>query len=99
MYELEAFREQLRTQRPVDWDHLPDFALYMDQVLSYMDRQVIRYRETREQNHGNATGLRTQRLHRMSAAAGGPLPRNTPAAGRTNLQLRPDSPPTAGSTT
>ena len=43
MYELEAFREQLRTQRPVDWDHLPDFALYMDQVLSYMDRQVIRF--------------------------------------------------------
>ena len=43
MYELEAFREQLCTQRPVDWDHLPDFALYMDQVLSYMDRQVIRF--------------------------------------------------------
>lgn len=43
MYDLSDFRERLETQRPVDWDHLPDFALYMDQVLSYMDRQVIRY--------------------------------------------------------
>ena len=36
-------RESLRSQRPVAWDQLPDFALYMDQVLSYMDRQVIRF--------------------------------------------------------
>lgn len=35
--------DRLRTQRPVDWEHLPDFALYMDQVLSYMDRQIIRF--------------------------------------------------------
>ena len=34
-----------RTQRPVPWEQLPDFALYMDQVLSYMDRQVIRFDE------------------------------------------------------
>ena len=34
---------RLRDQRPVDWDQLPDFSLYMDQVLSYMDRQVIRF--------------------------------------------------------
>lgn len=27
----------------MEWDQLPDFALYMDQVLSYMDRQVIRF--------------------------------------------------------
>lgn len=27
----------------MDWDQLPDFSLYMDQVLSYMDRQVIRF--------------------------------------------------------
>lgn len=27
------------------WEQLPDFALYMDQVLSYMDRQVIRFDE------------------------------------------------------
>ena len=45
MYELTALRERLRTQRPVPWDQLPDFSLYMDQVLSYMDRQVIRFDE------------------------------------------------------
>ena len=38
MYDLTALRERLRTQRPVPWDQLPDFSLYMDQVLSYMDR-------------------------------------------------------------
>lgn len=43
MYDLTELREQLRRQRPVPWDQLPDFALYMDQVLSYMDRQVIRF--------------------------------------------------------
>ena len=43
MYDLSDFREKLETQRPVAWDQLPDFALYMDQVLSYMDRQVIRF--------------------------------------------------------
>ena len=41
MEELMALRESLRTRRPVAWEQLPDFALYMDQVLSYMDRQVI----------------------------------------------------------
>lgn len=45
MDELKAFQERLRSQRPVVWDQLPDFALYMDQVLSYMDRQVIRFDE------------------------------------------------------
>ena len=43
MDELTALRESLRTRRPVAWEQLPDFALYMDQVLSYMDRQVIRF--------------------------------------------------------
>ena len=42
---LKQLMEQLRSQRPVPWDQLPDFALYMDQVLSYMDRQVIRFDE------------------------------------------------------
>lgn len=45
MYDLSVLRERLRTQRPVEWDQLPDFSLYMDQVLSYMDRQVIRFDE------------------------------------------------------
>lgn len=43
MYDLTVLRDKLRTQRPVCWDQLPDFPLYMDQVLSYMDRQVIRF--------------------------------------------------------
>ena len=45
MYDLTELRQRLRTQRPVAWEQLPDFALYMDQVLSYMDRQVPRYDE------------------------------------------------------
>ena len=45
MEDLLALCERLRQQRPTDWDQLPDFALYMDQVLSYMDRQVIRFDE------------------------------------------------------
>ncbi|WP_409967164.1 DUF1836 domain-containing protein [Bengtsoniella intestinalis] len=35
------FIEQMKHQRPVEWNHLPDFSLYMDQVLSYMERQLI----------------------------------------------------------
>lgn len=46
MKELEELRQRLETQRPAQWDQLPDFALYMDQVLSYMDRQVIRFNES-----------------------------------------------------
>ena len=40
MCDLSALRQQLRTQRPVPWEQLPDFALYMDQVLSYMEKQL-----------------------------------------------------------
>ena len=43
MDNLTELQTRLREQRPVEWDQLPDFALYMDQVLSYMDRQVIRF--------------------------------------------------------
>ena len=43
MNDLSDLLSRLRDQRPVDWDQLPDFSLYMDQVLSYMDRQVIRF--------------------------------------------------------
>ena len=43
MHDLNELRQRLQTQRPVPWDQLPDFALYMDQVLSYMDRQVLRF--------------------------------------------------------
>ena len=40
---LEELRERLRNDRPVAWEQMPDFSLYMDQVLSYMDRQVLRF--------------------------------------------------------
>ena len=45
MSDLTDLQERLRTQRPVEWEQLPDFALYMDQVLSYMDRQILRFEE------------------------------------------------------
>lgn len=45
MCDLPSLQNRLRTQRPVEWEQLPDFSLYMDQVLSYMDRQVIRFDE------------------------------------------------------
>lgn len=41
--DLEELRERMRSQRPVPWQQMPDFGLYMDQVLSYMDRQVLRF--------------------------------------------------------
>ena len=41
--DLIKMRDRLRHDRPVPWEQMPDFALYMDQVLNYMDRQVIRF--------------------------------------------------------
>lgn len=46
MEEISAFRRQLESLRPAGWDTLPDFPLYMDQVLSYMERQTIRLDES-----------------------------------------------------
>ena len=43
MEELEQLREKLEHSRPVPWQELPDLALYMDQVISYMPRQLIHY--------------------------------------------------------
>ena len=43
MDDIKTLQEQLYTQRPVDWDVLPDFPLYMDQVLAYMERQFLRF--------------------------------------------------------
>ncbi len=41
MQELDELRNMLATQRPAAWDALPDIALYMDQVVSYLRRQTI----------------------------------------------------------
>lgn len=46
MEDITAFRRQLETLRPAEWEKLPDFPLYMDQVLSYMERQTIRLDES-----------------------------------------------------
>lgn len=48
MDNLQTFIQQLLTQRPAEWERLPDFALYMDQVLSYMERQTIHIDEADE---------------------------------------------------
>ena len=45
MDELMEIQERMRSQRPVNWEQLPDFPLYMDQVLSYIDRQILRFEE------------------------------------------------------
>jgi len=46
--EQEKHNELLRCfkqERPVPWDNLPDISLYMDQVISYLPRQLIRFGE------------------------------------------------------
>lgn len=39
MKELKELIDRLLSERPSDWDNLPDIELYRDQVLSYMKRQ------------------------------------------------------------
>lgn len=39
--QLEQFKNKLLTQRPTDWEQIPDIDLYMDQVISFMVRQHI----------------------------------------------------------
>ena len=38
MDELKAFQDLLRAQRPASWEQLPDFGLYMDQLVTYVAR-------------------------------------------------------------
>ena len=45
MEEMEELKRRLERERPVPWEDLPDLALYMDQVISYMPRQLIRFDE------------------------------------------------------
>ena len=45
MEEIRELKERLEGERPVEWDALPDIGLYMDQLISYMPRQLIRYGE------------------------------------------------------
>lgn len=41
MDQLKEFQLQLRENRPSAWEQIPDIALYMDQVISFMTRQHI----------------------------------------------------------
>ena len=41
MEELKALAQRMGSERPADWDSLPDLSLYMDQVVGYMARQLI----------------------------------------------------------
>ncbi len=40
MKDFTALQEGLQPTRPADWGDLPDIALYMDQLISYMPRQL-----------------------------------------------------------
>ena len=43
MEELKDLKRRLEEERPANWEQLPDIALYMDQVISYLPRQQIRF--------------------------------------------------------
>ncbi len=43
MDELLDLKKRMEQERPANWDQLPDIALYMDQIISFMPRQLIRF--------------------------------------------------------
>lgn len=43
--QLRLLKERMVSQRPAEWEDLPDLPLYMDQVVSYLGRQHITFRE------------------------------------------------------
>lgn len=45
MDELKELKERLTSERPTPWEDFPDIGLYMDQIISYMPRQLIHYGE------------------------------------------------------
>ena len=45
MEEIRELKERLEQERPVAWEDFPDIGLYMDQLISYMPRQLIHYGE------------------------------------------------------
>ena len=46
MENLRELKERLSCERPAPWENFPDIALYMDQIVSYMPRQLIHYEES-----------------------------------------------------
>lgn len=45
MEELLDLKSRMEQVRPAPWEELPDLALYMDQIISYMPRQLIHFDE------------------------------------------------------
>ena len=45
MDKLLDLKERMECERPTPWNELPDLALYMDQIISYMPRQLIHFDE------------------------------------------------------
>ena len=43
MEELLDLKQRLEQERPAAWKELPDISLYMDQIISYMPRQLIHF--------------------------------------------------------
>ena len=43
MEELLELKQRLEKDRPAAWNELPDISLYMDQVISYLPRQLIHF--------------------------------------------------------
>ena len=43
MDELQNLKDRMEQERPACWGDLPDIDLYMDQLISYMPRQLIRF--------------------------------------------------------
>ena len=43
MEELQELKRRMEQERPVAWHELPDIALYMDQIISYLPRQLIHF--------------------------------------------------------
>lgn len=42
---LKQLKEKLESERPVSWSEFPDIGLYKDQIISYMQRQLIHFEE------------------------------------------------------
>ena len=45
MEELLDLKDRMERERPTPWEELPDLALYMDQIIAYMPRQLIHFDE------------------------------------------------------
>lgn len=45
MEELQDLRNRMEHERPAPWEELPDLALYMDQIIAYMPRQLIHFNQ------------------------------------------------------